>query len=274
VRVATSNLLSGRALPDGAVRTEDLMAAARMLDADVIGLQEVDRHQERSGNVDQARVVAEAVGAANWRFVPALEGTPGGSWTASRADDGSGTTGPSYGIALLSRLPVLCWRVRRFAPAPLGLPLLVPGSRGLTHVADEPRIALAAVVAGPTGPVTVVTAHLSFVPGWNVHQVRAITRWARSLPGPRLLIGDLNLPGPVPSLVSGWSRLARVPTYPSWRPRVQLDHVLAERATRVAKVDAVRLPLSDHCALVVDVEDTGCLPPAGPASGPATSSHW
>jgi endonuclease/exonuclease/phosphatase family metal-dependent hydrolase len=255
VRVATSNLLSGRALLDGAVRTEDLVAAAQLLDADVIGLQEVDRYQERSGHVDQAKVVAEAVGAADWRFVPAMDGTPGGRWTASRADDGEGTSGPSYGIALVSRLPVLSWRVRRFAPAPLGLPLMVQGSRGLTLVADEPRIALAAVVAGPAGPVTVVTAHLSFVPGWNVRQVRAITRWACSLPGPRLLIGDLNLPGPVPSLVSGWARLARVPTYPSWRPRVQLDHVLADRPSLVTRVDAVRLPDSDHAALLVDLPD-------------------
>jgi endonuclease/exonuclease/phosphatase family metal-dependent hydrolase len=255
VRVATSNLLSGRALPDGAVRTEDLVAAARLLDADVIGLQEVDRFQERSGNVDQARVVAETVGATDWRFVPALEGTPGGSWTASRADDGESTSGPTYGIALLSRLPVLSWRVRRFAAAPVGLPLLVPGSRGLTLVADEPRIALAAVVAGPRGPVTVVTAHLSFVPGWNVRQVRAITRWARSLPAPRLLIGDLNLPGAVPSLVSGWSRLARVPTYPSWKPRVQLDHVLVDAPAPTSRAEVVRLPVSDHCALFVDLPD-------------------
>jgi endonuclease/exonuclease/phosphatase family metal-dependent hydrolase len=257
VRVATSNLLSGRALPDGAVRTDDLVAAARLLDADVIGLQEVDRNQARSGNVDQARVVAETVGARDWRFVPALEGTPGGSWTASRADDGETTSGPSYGIALLSRLPVLSWRVRRFAPAPLGLPLLVPGSRGLTLVADEPRTALAAVVAGPGGPLTVITAHLSFVPGWNVRQVRAITRWARSMPGPRLLIGDLNLPGPVPSVASGWSRLARLPTYPSWRPRVQLDHVLADVPVPTARAEVLRLPVSDHCALVVDLPHLG-----------------
>jgi endonuclease/exonuclease/phosphatase family metal-dependent hydrolase len=235
------------------VRTEDLVAAARLLDADVIGLQEVDRFQDRSGNVDQCRVVAETVGATDWRFAPALAGTPGGSWTASRADDGERTCGPTYGIALVSRLPVLAWRVRRFPAAPLGLPLLVPGSRGLTLVADEPRVALAAVVAGPRGPVTVITAHLSFVPGWNVRQVRAISRWARSMPGPRLLIGDLNLPGAVPALVSGWSRLARLPTYPSWRPRVQLDHVLADAPAPMARAEVVRLPVSDHCALFVDL---------------------
>ena len=257
MRVATSNLLGGRSLTDGAVRAEDLAAAAALLDADVIGLQEVDRAQPRSGGTDQAAVVAETVGARDWRFVPALEGTPGGAWSPSRADDGAATSGPSYGIALVSRLPVRSWAVRRFPPAPVGLPLLVPGSKGLTMVADEPRIALAAVVETAGGPVTVVTAHLSFVPGWNVRQVRAIARWARSLPGPRLLLGDLNLPGGVPALASGWTRLARMATYPSWRPRVQLDHVLAEVPATDVRAEVVRLPVSDHCALLVDLPRLG-----------------
>ena len=101
-----------------------------------------------------------------------------------------------------------------------------------------------------------LTAHLSFVPGWNVRQLRAVVRWAAALPGPRLLVGDFNLPGAVPRLVSGWTQLARVPTYPSWKPRVQLDHVLADRPTPVAAARALRLPVSDHCALVVDVDLT------------------
>jgi len=266
VRLATFNLLSGRGVPDGAVRVEDLRAAARSLDADVVGLQEVDRNQDRSAGTDQTACVAEALGAGWSRFVPAVDGTPGAAWTPSTSDDGVDVDGPSYGVALVSRLPVLSWRVRRFGPAPFGLPLLVPGSRGLTTVPDEPRVALAAVVEGPAGPFTVVTAHLSFVPGWNVRQLRAISRWAASFPGPRLLVGDLNLPGSVPRRVSGWTQLARVPTYPSWKPRVQFDHVLADRPTAVRDVRALQLPVSDHCALVVDLEDTA--PPA-PAGG-----HW
>jgi endonuclease/exonuclease/phosphatase family metal-dependent hydrolase len=254
VRLATFNLLSGRSLTDGGIRAADLTAAAAELDADVVGLQEVDRAQDRSAGVDQTALVADALGAGWSRFVPALDGTPGAAWSASRTDDGAASLGPSYGVGLVSRLPVLSWRVRRFGPAPFGMPLYVPGNRGLTHVPDEPRLALAAVVEGPAGPFTVLTAHLSFVPGWNVRQLRAVVRWAASLPGPRLLVGDFNLPGAVPRLVSGWTQLARVPTYPSWQPRVQLDHALADRPVTVGDATARRLAVSDHCALVVDVD--------------------
>lgn len=259
MRVATFNLLGGRPLDGGAARPDLLHASAARLDADVVGLQEVDRCQVRSGGVDQAALVADALGAAAWRFVPALDGTPGGAWTASAADDGALTDGPSYGVALVSRLPVLRWRVRRFGPAPFGLPLLVSGNRGLTRVADEPRVAVAAVLDGPCGPFTVLTAHLSFVPGWNVRQLRAVSQWAATLPAPRLLLGDVNLPGGLAGFVSGWTRLARVATYPSWRPRVQFDQVLADAPLPVAGARAVRLPVSDHCALVVDL--------AGPPGG-------
>ncbi|MGZ4582222.1 MAG: endonuclease/exonuclease/phosphatase family protein [Nocardioidaceae bacterium] len=257
LRVATFNLLHGRSLVHGGVQEADLRAAATRLDADILGLQEVDRQQERSRCTDQTAVVAETLGAAHWRFVPAVNGTPGpvGTWTRSSDDDGEMTTGATYGVALVSRWPVLDWRVRRFGPAPVAMPLMVPGSRGLVRIPDEPRVALAGVIDGPRGPFTVMTAHLSFVPGWNVAQLRALARWAEGLPAPRLLVGDCNLPGPLPRLVSRWTQLARVPTYPSYRPRVQFDHVLADGIpeSAVQHVEALRLPVSDHCALAVDL---------------------
>lgn len=258
MRVATFNILHGQDVGSGRVVEADLRAAARELDADVVGLQEVDRSQPRSAGVDQSAVVAEALGAAHWRFVPALHGTPGSTWTVPDTDNGSdGATvdGPAYGVALVSRLPVRAWHVRRFGPAPVGMPLMVPGSKGLTRVDDEPRVAVAAQVETASGPLTVVTAHLSFVPGWNVAQLRVLARWARTLPGPRLMLGDLNLPGPLPGLTTRWSRAARVPTYPSWRPRVQLDHILLDGlpVTAVTDVRAVRTAVSDHCALVADL---------------------
>jgi endonuclease/exonuclease/phosphatase family metal-dependent hydrolase len=257
LRIATFNLLHGRSLDHLQVDEADLRAAATAIDADVLGLQEVDRLQGRSSSLDQTAVVADALGAAHWRFVPALHGTPGRSptWTTATEDDGALTLGPTYGVALVSRLPVQEWHVRRFAPAPVTMPLMVPGVKGLTRIPDEPRVALAAVLDGPRGPMTVVTAHLSFVPGWNVAQLRALTRWARALPGPRLLVGDFNLPGTVARMASGWVQLARAATYPSYRPRVQFDHVfshgIAESAVR--DVQALRLPVSDHCALRVDL---------------------
>lgn len=263
LRLATWNLLHGRSLTHGEVRADDVRAGAARLDADVLALQEVDRFQVRSNGLDLTRLVAET-GAAVWsRFVPTMRGVPGAGWTPAEAGEEREPDGPSYGIALVSRLPVLSTHVLRFPPAPFGMPLLVPG-QGMTKVDDEPRAALAAVVAGPGSPFTVVATHLSFVPGFNVRQLRHLVRWVQPLPGPRVLLGDLNLPGALPRLVTGWTQLARVPTYPSWRPRVQFDHVLADGIGQpaVQRIESARLPVSDHNALAVTVRL-----PAGPTPG-------
>ncbi len=265
--IGTFNLLHGLSLRDGQARVADLQAAAGMLDADVLALQEVDRHQPRSGDADQTAVVAAELSAPWWRFVPTLHGTPGPgeSWEPASEDGGSASatgtptttataTGPSYGIGLVSRLPVLEWRVLRFGRAAGSLPLLVPG-QGIVRVPDEPRVAVAAVVAGPSGPFTVATTHVSFVPPHGQRQLRAIVRWLAGAPRPVLLAGDLNTPGRLPAWLSGYTQLARRATYPSWKPRVQWDHVLADGVghEQVGEVSARQLPVSDHCALRVDV---------------------
>jgi endonuclease/exonuclease/phosphatase family metal-dependent hydrolase len=257
VRVVTFNLLHGQSLGDGSVDESALRAAAETLDGDIVALQEVDRGQPRSQLVDQTAAVADALGAHHWRFVPTLRGTPGSDvqWTPSTDDDDE-TNQPTYGVGLVSRLPVQSWHVRRFGPAPVGMPLMVHGSRGLTHVRDEPRVGVAAVLDGRSGPLTVVAAHLSFMPGWNIAQLRTLARWARGFPGPRLLIGDFNLPGALPRVTTRWAQLARAATYPSWRPRVQFDHVLGDGidTSAVRDVQVMRLAVSDHCALAVDLE--------------------
>ncbi|MCU7822967.1 endonuclease/exonuclease/phosphatase family protein [Kitasatospora sp. DSM 101779] len=319
LRIATFNLLHGQPLAaDGAPLPYPAEPAAPLgdaiaeLDADVLALQEVDRHQERSGLVDQAAVAAKAMGAADWRFAAALHGRPAplAGWLTDPAmtslqvygpaEVDTATGLPSYGTALLTRLPVRHWRARRFAPAPFGLPLRVAGRRGLTPVPDEPRAALAAVLEGRHGPFTVVAAHLSFVPGWNVSQLAAIRRWIADLPRPYLVLGDFNLIGAVPRTVlggaaaldrttardrvrearaarrtrleqdggrrrrvreprprpQGWYDLARTPTYPSHKPAVQFDHVLAVGVPRTAvgPAAAPRTTVSDHRPLVVEVD--------------------
>lgn len=253
LRFGTFNLLHGISVRTGAADEADLRSAAAALDADVLGLQEVDRSQPRSGKTDQAAVVADELGATWWRFAPALSGTPV-NWTP--ADPGDASTGSAFGVALVSRLRVLHWDVRTFPAAPISLPLTVAGRRGLTRVPDQPRAAVAAVVVGPDGPFTIATAHLSFVPGWNARQLRAVARWLATMPPPRVIAGDLNLPGRVPATLTGWAELARAPTYPAWRPRVQWDHILSTGVgnDHVRAATAMRLPVSDHCALVVDVE--------------------
>jgi len=197
--------------------------------------------------------VAEAMGAEHWLFVPALIGTPGGTWRA--AEDADATDGAAaYGIGLVSRCPVRSWHVTRLPASPLRSPVLIPGTRKLIWLQDEPRVGLAAVLQTPTGPLTVGTTHLSFVPGWNGKQLRTFSAALARLPGPRVLLGDLNMPPPFPRALTRWQVLARTPTYPGWEPRIQLDHVLGSGALpAVTGVEAPRLAVSDHRALLVEL---------------------
>jgi len=307
IRLATYNLLHGMTVLGGMtqpVRDADgrvvgpplvaddlpLRAAVATLDADVIGLQEVDVAQPRSGMAHQVRAVAEALDAPHWHFAASVVGTPGeADWTAGHdahdqsthphlrrsatrepvahpapaaegGDDLPSTSGPLYGVGLVSRLPVLEWRATRFDPAPWTLPLMIPAEPRpqFIRVPDEPRAAIAAVIDGPHGPFTVVTVHLSFVPGYNVRQLRDLRRWLGGLPRPLVLLGDFNLPGRIPALVTGWTPLVQAKTYPVMRPRAQLDHVLADGLSEEQIAGAVPevhlLPVSDHAAVTVDVD--------------------
>lgn len=250
MRLTTWNMRHGRSTGDGRVDAQRLRDAVAEIGADVLGVQEVDRGQPRTDGRDQAAEVATALGAQDWCFVPALIGTPGMQWRPA-VDADQGET-PAYGVALLSRYPVTSWHVLRMPAAPVRGPLLEPGSRRPIWLADEPRVAVAAVLRSPLGPLTVATTHLSFVPGQNLRQLWHLTRWLRRLPAPQLLVGDLNLPVLPPGLRGGFTPLARTPTHPVDRPRRQLDHILARGALPPPTSTAsLALPVSDHRALTV-----------------------
>ncbi len=238
LNLASFNTLSGRRVPDGRFDAEAFREAIRALDElagglDVLALQEVERQQPRTASADLPALAAQALGdgQVTVRYVPTVAGTPGmPGWTPMHHEDGQDLTvpdGPSYGLALLSRRPVVQWRVLTMRPPRGRWPVAVPANPPLLWIADEPRVAVAAVLQDPQ--VTVCATHLSFVPGVNVRQLRQLTRWLRQLPQPVLLMGDLNLPGAMPRLVTGWTPLVEGPTYPSPHPRLQLDHVLASR---------------------------------------------
>lgn len=252
MRMATFNILHGRSLDDGQVNLERLSSCIRRLDPDVLALQEVDCDQPRSSLADLTAIAAAAMGAASHRFVAAISGTPGATWMAATGSEQPGTA--AYGIALLSRYPAISWQVLRLPRIPMRFPMYLPGPNRIQMVDEEPRAAMVAQLDTPVGVLTVANTHLSFVPGWNRIQLRRLIRDLRGLPGPRVLMGDLNMTPPAPARRSGLRALASARTFPLHCPDRQLDHILTDHDDLVA-TDVVTpvLPISDHRPLVIDV---------------------
>jgi endonuclease/exonuclease/phosphatase family metal-dependent hydrolase len=252
LRMATFNILHGRSVHDGAVHPDRLVDSIKELDADILALQEVDLDQPRSGNSDLTAVAAEAMGAVSHRFVAAISGTPGATWMAATGREQPGTA--AYGIALLSRFLADSWQVVRLPRIPMRFPMYLPGPRRVQVVHEEPRAAMLGRFDTPLGPLTIANTHLSFVPGWNRVQLRTLIRDLRGFPGPRMLIGDLNMNPPTPTRWTRMRSLGEAPTFPADQPCHQLDHILTDDDTlRVDACAAPRLPVSDHRALVIDI---------------------
>ena len=248
MRLATFNILSGRAPGEPDVDPDLFAASVSSLDADVLALQEVDRAQHRSGGLDLTALAAEAMGAVDHRFVAAMAGVPGGWEPASGFEP---VTTPAYGIALLSRHPVSAWRVVRLPGLPVSVPYRWPGARRPSWVRDEARVAVVADVASPLGPLRVAATHLSFLPVSARLQLR---RLLAQVHGTDLLVGDLNMPPGRAARLTGLRPLATALTFPADRPVRQIDHLLAADDRLVASGPrALELPVSDHRALVVDV---------------------
>ena len=256
MRLATFNLLHGRSPSDDRVDLDRLAVAVRSLDPDVLALQEVDRDQPRSHLADLTAVAAEAMGAVTHRFAAALSGTPGATWLAATEADVPGTA--AYGISLLSRYPARSWQVRQLPRIPFRFPFFVLRARKMIVVEEEPRAVIVGRLDTPAGPLTVANTHLSYVPGWGQWQLQQVRHDLAREPGPVVLMGDLNMRGALPALVTGYTALARHPTFPVENPDAQLDHILLRgRLGRVVGSSAPQLPLSDHRALLVDVAVSG-----------------
>ena len=250
MRIATFNILNGRTPGQDSVDQDRFRRAITALDADVLALQEVDRCQPRSGYADLTTLAAEAMGAVDHRFVPALVGTPA-TWTAATGDESDDV--PAYGIALLSRHPVSDWQVASLAPAPVRWPYRFDGGRRVTWVRDEPRVAVRAELRAPSAPLRVVATHLSFLPVSSGRQLRILAR-SLTRSTPTVLTGDLNMSPRRAERITGLRSLAIGATFPAHRPTAQLDHLLASGDVQARDGRAMLLEVSDHRALVVDLE--------------------
>ncbi len=158
-------------------------------------------------------------------------------------------------------MEVLAWNRLDLGNAPIGMPLLIPGDESgpgkvrPIYIRDEPRVALAATLANG---YTVINTHLSFVPGYNIKQLRALKRWAAKLERETgtaaIIMGDLNLPKNLPVVASQWKSLATQTTYPSWGAKIQFDYILSKAALKASSLATVTTGVSDHLPLSVEIE--------------------
>ena len=93
------------------------------------------------------------------------------------------------------------------------------------------------------------------MPGWNRWQLSRLRRDLTAFTGPLVLMGDLNMTPPTPASVTGYRTLAAADTFPVQVPDRQLDHVLLRgEIGAVTATESRAMPLSDHRALLVDID--------------------
>lgn len=217
--LASMNLHGGRRA-DGT--PFDVAAACRLLQADVIVL------QEAWWPAGRPEPVAAAAHALGHRILRADLVTATDLRSLGIAADSSRG---QWGLAVLTALPVTGYEV---------------ADLGQTPAEKMCRAAQLVTVTIPDGAsLRVVNTHLTCRLFSPVQLVRLTRRLAASA-APTVIAGDLNMPGPVSGLAVGYSPAVRGPTFPAHRPLLQLDQMLTSRAVRAGDGQVLPPAGSDH----------------------------
>ena len=198
--------------------------AALLPQFDVIGLQEADAGSLRSGFLNQTRYLAETAGLPFWSHQP------------------------NRPVAKLSHTANgLISRIEPSAVIDYPLPGRLRGRGALLAKFGEGRDALAVMVA-----------HLSLSAPSRARQLGFIAELLEDYQHV-VLMGDLNTD--VGSIemrqLFARSRLQPpaqpTPTFPSWKPKRALDHILASPSVALEKVWTLPQAFSDHLALAAEI---------------------
>jgi endonuclease/exonuclease/phosphatase family metal-dependent hydrolase len=227
VRVVSFNIHHGTVGRRGPVDPEQLGAVCASFDADVIALQEVDRDTYRTKRADLAAVAAGACGMAH--VFGASRWYPGGR----------------YGNALLARGTITAHAVTKLPKVPA------------SQFWREQRTALEAQVTVDGRSVWVANTHLSVPTVQNEVQLDWLLRHLRGRPRPQIVLGDLNRSLSLVRTDAGHGGLeaaAHGPTFPATKPKRAIDHVLVSPELRVMSTEVRPTSMSDHAALIVDLD--------------------
>jgi endonuclease/exonuclease/phosphatase family metal-dependent hydrolase len=227
VRLVSFNVHHGTVAKKGPVDPDQLGEVCAGFDADVICLQEVDLGTVRVRGRDLAGIVARAC---------EMDHVFGSSQRL---------LGGRYGNAVLVRGEIVGSTVTRLPK--------VPASRFW----QEQRTVLEVDAALADGRLHVAATHLAVKQWNNGPQLEFLLRRMRDRPRPLAVLGDLNRRrAAVAGLAAdaGLHTVEHGPTYPAWAPRTDIDHVLLSPELRPIAAEVRPTPMSDHAALLVDVE--------------------
>jgi endonuclease/exonuclease/phosphatase family metal-dependent hydrolase len=238
LRVMSYNIRSGNG--DLARTAETIRSFA----PDIVGLQEVDVHwAERSGFEDQARLLGEMLGM-QVRFAP-IYSLPGPD---------SSRPAREFGVALLSRYPIVDWKndtlTRLSTQAQNPVPAPAPGL-------------LEATVEVRGARVRVFNTHLDYRsdPRVRMQQVAEMLSYIGNALEPTLVFGDMNAGPDAPELQPLLQRVRDTWvgaegsgfTYPADRPAKRIDYVFSSPHFRVRSATVPVTEASDHRPVLVDL---------------------
>ena len=219
----------------GMDKKQDLKRIAEVIKAyncDLVGLQEVDRGVERTGRVDEVRELARLTGM-DYAFAHNLN-----------------YQGGQYGVAVLSRLPILAVDHRR-----------------LRHLREAERRGLLRVEVSAAGQtVNFVTTHLDYQNHDNrLYETRQLTDALKGAAAPLVVVGDFNdepsggsYKFMLEQFADAWAQTAPAGdglTYPADKPAKRIDYVFYRPGPlRARRAWSPRTQASDHLPLVVDLE--------------------
>ncbi len=245
VRIATYNIHAGSGT-DNRFDLQRQIAAIRAMDADIIGLQEVDVHWSgRSQWRDLATELAEGLGMYVF-FGPIYSLDPPTAGDPRR----------EYGMATLSRYPILeatnheITRLSTQNPDPVPAP-----APGFPEVVVNVRGAL----------VHVYNTHLDYRgdPYVREMQVADMRRIMAADKGQRVLLGDFNAEAGAPELAPLWRDLTDTwqaangteggLTYPTSQPVKRIDYVTVSPQVTVRSAVVPATLASDHLPMVADL---------------------
>lgn len=203
----------------------------RAQDPDVVGLIEVDTGSIRTGMVNQARYIADQIGHYS-------------------------TYQCKYGEASLNQfVPIVRKQGNAFLASPR-----VHGER--FHYFEQGIKRL--IIELELEHVAIFLVHLSLKFRHRQYQLRYLHQLLRRQQKPVIIAGDFNtlwggheiyLFMEAAGLTS--ANTAAIPSYPSRRPRRELDFVLYGAGIEMRRFAVPQITLSDHLPLVFDFEVTG-----------------